>query len=79
MNILQKIKACITQKMLNRNVPKIIAEKHARNFVNSELTAIEFNEIANKRMKLEYSQLAITKVNIGDDVNIARLLDFTKR
>jgi len=78
MNILQKVKACITQKMLNRNVPKIIAKKCAIEFVNSEITTLEFNEIANKRLKLEYNNLNIRKVNIGDNVNKARLLAFTK-
>jgi len=77
MNILQKIKACITAKMVKNNVPESIAKNCASNFVNNEITAVEFDEIQNKRMKLEYSNLSINRVNTEATVNKARLLSLT--
>jgi len=76
MNILQKIKNCIAEKMINRSVPKMIADRVAHDFINNDITKTEIDEIHKKRMKLDYCSrsLEIKKVNIGSNINKLRLM-----
>ena len=83
MSILEKIRACIAEKMVNRSVPKMIADRVASEYVNTDITAVEFSEIDKGRMSLEYcnNSLAIKKVNLktekGSSINKLRLLSLT--
>ena len=79
MNLFEKIRNCISDKMQMRNVPKFIAEKVATEFVNDELTTTETAEIDAGRMRLEYNNLLIKRVNVGDNlVNRECLMKLTE-
>ena len=79
MNIFNKIRNCITQKMVARQVPVKIANKFANEFVTKEVTPTEMLEINKGNMKLDYCNrgLEIKKVNISKCVANTRLMSLT--